>query len=75
MKENWDILKHETSTSDKVTQFEKLLSDNLNAHLPQKVVKICSKDKPCITSDIKTLDRKVNRIYKKEGKSDRYKQL
>ena len=44
--------------------------------LPQKTVKLNPFfDKPYITAELKKLDRKVKRIYRRHGKSDNYKIL
>ena len=75
VKQDWSELNENKSPSQIVTQFEAILKENLDKYLPQKSVKITNKDKPYITSDIKTLDRLKKREYCKHGKSDKYMKL
>ena len=42
---------------------------------PEKTVRISSQDKPWITSELKSLDRKKSREYQKKGKSLKYRKL
>ena len=57
MKQDWTELNENSSPSQVVAQFNSTLNENLHKYLPQKSVRISSKDKPYITSDIKRWDR------------------
>ena len=52
------------------------MNKQLDAFLPQKTVKISPNfDKPYITGDLKELDRKIKREYRKNCKSEKYLRL
>ena len=48
----------------------------LDVILPQKTVKINPNfDKPYITSELKKMDRKIKRLYRKHGKTEKYMKM
>ena len=74
--EDWTSIPEDTSPTEQVIAFEKMVQDKLNTILPQKSVKIFPNyDKPFITSDLKKLDRLVKREYCKHNKSPKYLRL
>ena len=75
VKENWNGIKCDKSTSDQSVVFEQLISDQLDLFCPEKELKLGSQDKPFISADLKKLARQKSREYSKHGKSERYKSL
>ena len=71
--EGWEEIPDDATPSEQVLTFENIVSTKLENILPTKSVKINPFfDKPYITAELKTLDRKIKRIYKRHGKSDKY---
>ena len=64
-KENWTFLDEETDPSVQVRKMESQLMDDLEACIPQKILKISSFEKPRINYELKYLERRKKRIYKK----------
>ena len=73
--ENWECINNEDSPSYQAQIFEKTLMKKLDDILPQKSVKVSSKDKSYITADLKKLDRLKKREYRKHGRSEKYLKL
>ena len=64
---NWDELVNAESTSEQVKNVQAAFSDKkkLDTNLPQKTARFTNKDKPYITCELKTLDRKKKKEYAK----------
>ena len=75
MSESWDALSEDLSPTQQALEFEKLINEKLNLFCPVKELKVGSKDKPFINSELKSISRKKNREYLKNGKSERYLRL
>ena len=74
--EEWADLPDNVSPTEQVLKFEQLVTDKLNMIFPQKTVRLTvNLDHPFITAELKTLDRQVKRIYRKQNKSDKYWRL
>ena len=66
----------DSTPSEQVLQFENVITTKLDNILPKKSVKINPfLDKPFITAELKQLDRKIKRTYRRHGKSEKYKTL
>ena len=63
------------STSDHAAALGNLLLDKLNEFCPTETLKISPRDKACVNSELKTLDRRKQREYQKRGKSEKYDKL
>ena len=63
------------STSDHAAALGNLLLDKLNEFCPTETLKISPRDKACVNSELKTLDRRNQREYQKRGKSEKYDKL
>ena len=64
--EEWGDISENISPSEQVQEFESIMTTKLNDILPQKSVKLNPFfDKPYITAELKKLDRKVKRIYRR----------
>ena len=74
--EEWGDISDTDTPSQQVQTFEEIMNKKLDAFLPQKTVKIRPNfDKPYITGDLKELDRKIKREYRKNCKSEKYLRL
>ena len=75
MSEKWDSISESLSPTEQVAEFERLTQEKLNQFCPEKAIKISSRDKVWITSELKRIHRLKSREYIKCGKSDKYKAL
>ena len=73
--EEWETVQKEDDPSTQDEALQVLLTDMLDKTCPQKIVKVRTKDKPFITKELKVLDRKRRREYKRHGKTDKYLEL
>ena len=73
--QGWDEIYSATSTHDKAQLFQNLLVNKMEDIFPIKVMKINSDDQPWMSLKLKKLDRKRKRIYRKERRSDNWKNL
>ena len=74
--EEWQDMQGDLNPTEQVRVFENIVKQKMDVILPQKSVKINPLvDKPYITAELKKLDRKVKREYKKHGKSSKYTRL
>ena len=74
--EDWEDIPDDVSPTEQVLQFEQLVTDRLNVIFPQKTVRLTvNLDHPFITSELKSLDRQIKRIYRKQNKSAKYWRL
>ena len=73
--EKWDSVPKNGSTTAQVTALEKLINEKVNTFFPEKKIRFTNIDKPFITAELKTLDRKKKREWKKRGRSNLYLQL
>ena len=71
----WPEVFEATSAHEKALNFQSLLASKVNEFFPQKILKLHSDDQPWINFKIKKLDRKRKRIYRRERRSKRWKQL
>ena len=51
------------------------MKTKIDVHFPVKQVKLSTKDKPFMNWELKMLDRKKKREYKRHGKSDKFLDL
>ena len=63
------------SPSEQAMKLDEILLQKLNTYFPVKCIKLSSFDKPFITKELKILDRKRSREYRKHGKSKKYFEL
>ena len=71
---DWSFMMYGLSSSEMVDTFQKMTNDLKNIHFPMKRISISSYDKPWITEELKSLRRRRQRIYSKEGRSLAYLQ-
>ena len=72
---DWDKVVNGQSSSELVSNFERLVQTKLDDFCPVKEMKISSQDKPFITADMKKLHRQRSREYIRHGKSEKYEEL
>ena len=51
------------------------LKEKVDKLFPEKTVKVSTKDKPFITKELKSLDRRKKKEWRKNGKSSKYNEL
>jgi hypothetical protein len=73
--QSWDCLDDIANPSQQVEIMEAKFKDKLDEVLPEKTIKTSNDDKPFITPDLKYLDRRKKREYRKNGQSSKYAQL
>ena len=73
--ESFDQMNMELSTSELALQLQNMLNEKLEEFCPMKTMRISKQDKPFINSELKTLNRRKQREYSKNGKSEKYKTL
>ena len=74
--EGWGDILENTTPTEQVLAFEKLVTSKMDTILPQKTVKINPNfDKPYITAELKKLDRQIKREYRKRCQSAKYQRL
>ena len=75
VKEDWLSVNCTGTTSEQAVCLENLLIAKVNEFCPEKSMKLGFRDKPFITSELKSLNRRKCREYLKRGKSHKYLQL
>ena len=70
--ESWSDISNVMSSTEKAMKLDDILMQKLDLHFPKKSIKLSSFDKPFITKELKTLDRRRSTEYQKHGKSTKY---
>ena len=73
--ESWSSVGNIASPTNQAEELDELLNDKLDLFCPKKTLKLSNKDKPFITTELKTIDRKRRREYARNGKSLKYYEL
>ena len=73
--EPWSELDELETAHQKAEYLHNRLLDQLNTYLPEKTIKISPNDQPWVTNEIKTLDRRMKREYRKHKKSVKWQTL
>ena len=73
--ETWNDLYQLENAHQKAEILQTCLVEKLDDHLPVKTIKIRAGDHPWISNEIKILDRKQKREYRKNKKSRKWKRL
>ena len=69
---NWAMMIDGMSSSSMVDMYQKMTTDLVDIHFPLKKVSISPYDRPWFTEELRSLRRRRQRIYRKEGKSEIY---
>ena len=72
---NWSLMLVGSSSSVMVDTFQKMTNELKDIHFPLKRISISPYDKPWITEELKSIRRRRQRIYRKEGRSEAYLEL
>lgn len=75
LQEKWEGILTDKSPSDQVDSLQGLLNEYVEKIFPEKSVRLSKRDQEFITSELKNLDRKKKREWRKHGRSNRYKVL
>ena len=73
--QKWESVYEAQTGHKKAENFQKLLMDILNKIFPEKNKKIFFNDKPWMNFKLQKLDRKRKRIYNKQRRSQKFKNL
>ena len=74
--EGWGDLLDTENPTEQVHKIEDIFNSKLDKFLPKKTVRMSKNfDKPYITQELKKLDRKLKREYRKHHKSEKYLSL
>ena len=73
--QTWEEVCCAQSAHKKAESFQKMLVNKMNEIFPEKKRKIQSDDAPCISHKLKKLDRKRKRLYRKERRSEKWRNL
>ena len=65
----------ELTPTEQVEKLQSTIEKKLNEIFPMKTIKTSCSDKPFITSELKKLDRKKKKEYRKKGRSEKYLRL
>ena len=69
---NWELMIDEMSSSNMVDMFQKMITDLVDVHFPTKKITISPYDKAWMTEELKIIRGRRQRIYRCEGRSQRY---
>ena len=75
IEETWEKVKEAKTSHDKASIFQNILLDQLNKCFPEKTRSFSNDDQPWITHRLKVLDRKRKRIYRRERRSEKWKNM
>ena len=73
--EDWASIFSSSTTTEQVEALQNLLSSKIEEIFPTKTVRFSASDKPWITAELKKLARKRKKVYRKQGKSEKYVKL
>ena len=73
--QTWEEVFSAQSAHEKAESFQKMLVNKMNEIFPEKKRKIQSDDAPWISHKLKKLDRKRKRLYRKERRSEKWRNL
>ena len=72
---NFSVISDTLSSSAHAQEFEELMMAKLDELCPTQTMRVSPQDLPFINAELKSLDRKKQREYSKNGKSAKYKRL
>ena len=73
--ETWDFIDDYVSPESQVDAYNDKILETLEKYCPTKTMKLGISDKPFMTAELKTLKRRRQREYCKNGKTEKYKLL
>ena len=73
--ENWDTIHTDESPTQMVDAFQTLVNSKVDQFFPQKTIRVTNKDKEFITAELKSIDRKKMKEWRKKGRSEKYLRL
>ena len=73
--ETWQELYKLETAHQKAEYFHSVLLEKLDLHLPEKIIKIEPNDEPWTNNEIKSIERRMKREYRKHKKSSKWKNL
>ena len=73
--EKWMTVFSSISAHEKANNFQKLLVEKYELYFPEKIQKFTSEDQPWMNIHLKKLDRQRKRVYSRERRSEKWKNL
>ena len=73
--EKWLEFDRDEDPDKQAEQLKEILAEKVDQFFPQETFRISSKDKPYLTKELKQLDRQKKRVYRKQGRSQKYLEL
>ena len=73
--QNWSEVMNAKTPDEKAEMLQNIVKSKLDETCPEKTTKIASDDQPWYTDQLKQLDRRKRREYKKNRRSEKYKAL
>ena len=70
--EDWSFLEKEASSTSLVQTFQDHCGDLVDHYFPTKTILVTPYDKPWFSDKLKLLRRKRQRVYRREGKTEKY---
>ena len=69
---DWPLMMDGLSSSEMVVTFQKMSTDLVDIHFPLKKISISQFDKPYMTEELRSIRRRRQRLYRREGRSEEY---
>ena len=73
--QDWSVINEDSNPDEMLACFDKLVEDQMKENFPEKKTKTTNQDLPFFDWKLKTKKRRLQRIYRKEGKSEKYKRM
>ena len=73
--QSWDELGEQLSADQLTNKFTNILQGKIDEYFPLKQSKILINSKPWFTHKLRTLSKEKKMIFKKEGRSEKYKEI
>ena len=75
MSEHWETVHSAEPANQKAEIFQETIAKKYNDFFPKKYQKLSNEDQPWITQKLKKLDRQRKRLFHKNRRSDKWKNI
>ena len=75
VEEAWEAVKEDDNPEDQEEALQNILNDFMERSVPTKTVRMGPQDRPFMTKEVKIIDRRRKREYRKNGRSQVYLDL
>ena len=73
--QSWEKVLEASTAHEKASVFQEMLLNILDEFFPEKSRKINNDDQPWMSNKLKKMDRKRKRVYRKERRSEKWKEM